>query len=175
MKSLIKSMPRLSIFVVAVMFASLVALAQSQTFTSDKVDYSLELPSSTWKVVSEPDASHQHAEFIYGDRNDGHLRIRKDVLDSGLTVSEFARRDQEQKVHFLPGYIDGKEERFSGRLNGVTISFEFTAAGKPMEGRTYYLQADSHTIYALRFTGTRDKLARIRNQTDLIARSFQVK
>jgi hypothetical protein len=170
-----KSMPRLTLLIAAFMFASLVTLAQTQTFTSDKVDYRLELPSPTWKVVAEPDVSHQHAEFIYGDRNDGHLRIRKDVLESGLTVSEFARRDQEQKVHFLPGYIDGKEERFSGRLDGVTISFEYTAAGKPMEGRTYYLQADSHTVYALRFTGSRDKLARIRNQTDLIARSFQLK
>ena len=35
--------------------------------------------------------------------------------------------------------------------------------------------ADNHTLYALRFTGMRDKLARIRNQTDLIARSFKLK
>ena len=44
-----------------------------------------------------------------------------------------------------------------------------------MLGRVYYLQADNRTIYALRFTGLRDKLTRIRNQTDLIARSFKLK
>ena len=169
-------MRRRIITVAAFTFASLVALGQTQTYTSDKVDYRLELPSATWRVISEPDVRHQHAEFIYGDRNDGYLRIRREALDPGETVTEFARRDQDQKVRlFQPGYIDGKEERFAGRLNGVTISFEFTTGGKPMEGRTYYLQADSHTIYALRFTGMRGKLARIRNQTDLIARSFELK
>jgi hypothetical protein len=44
-----------------------------------------------------------------------------------------------------------------------------------MLGRTYYLQTDNRTIYALRFTGLRDKLGRIRNQTDLIARTFKLK
>lgn len=168
-------MRRLTILIAAFIFTSLVALGQAQTFTNDSVAYRLELPSATWRVVEEPGVSHQHAEFVYGDRNDGHLRVRKDVLEPGLTVSEFARRDQDQRVRFLPGYIDGKEERFAGRLNGVTFSYEYTAAGKPMEGRTYYLQADSRTVYALRFTGMRGKLSRIRNQTDLIARSFQLK
>jgi hypothetical protein len=139
------------------------------------VEYALELPSATWRVTVEPEGSHQHTEFVYGDRSDGYLRVRKESMEAGLTVSEFARRDQEQKVRYLPGYINGKEERFAGRLNGVTMSYEFTQAGKPMEGRTYYLQADSHTIYALRFTGARDKLGRIRNQTDIIGRSFHLK
>ena len=44
-----------------------------------------------------------------------------------------------------------------------------------MMGRIYYLQADNRTIYALRFTGLRDKISRIRNQTDLIARTFKIK
>ena len=168
-------MRRLILFIATLIVMSLVALGQSQTYTNDKVDYTLELPSATWRVIAEPDGAHQRTELIYGDRNDGYLRIRKEALEPGLTVSEFGRRDQEQKVRYLPGYIDGKEERFAGRLNGVTISYEFTQAGKPMEGRTYYLQADSHTIYALRFTGARAKLGRIRNQTDIIARSFQIK
>lgn len=152
------------------------ATAQEQSYTSGKVDYVISLPSPIWRLVGEPDEIHQHTEFIYGDRNDGYLRIRKETLPDGTTVGEFAHQDLDQKEHFLPGYIGGgKEEKFAGRLSGVTISFEYTQAGKPMTGRTYYLQADSHTIYALRFTGMRDKLARIRNQTDLIARSFKLK
>lgn len=146
-----------------------------QTFTSPKVDYTLEFASANWRIVTEPDETHQHAEWVYGDRMDGFLRVRKEALEPDLTVKEFAHRDQDQKVHFLPGYVDSKEERFEGRLSGVTISYEFTQAGKLMAGRTYYLQADSRTVYALRFTGLRDRLARIRNQTDAIARSLKLK
>ncbi len=171
-------MRRLSIFLVFAFTLSLMsalALAQSQTFTSENVDYTLELPSPTWRIVQEADSVHQHTEFIYGDRNDGYLKIRKEMVDDGTTAADLARRDQEQKLRFMPGYVDGKQERFAGRLNGVTISYEFTSGGKAMAGRTYYLQADNRTIYALRFTGMRDKLSRIRNQTDMIARSFQTK
>ena len=163
------------IFALMLSSVSVLALAQSQTFTSDNVDYTLELPSPTWRVVQEADSVHQHTEFIYGDRNDGHLKIRKEVVDEGTTAEDLARRDQEQKLRFIPGYVDGKQERFAGRLNGVTISYEFTSGGKAMAGRTYYLQADNRTIYTLRFTALRDKLSRIRNQTDAIARSFQTK
>jgi hypothetical protein len=151
-------------------------LAQNHSYTSDKVEYVVEFPSATWKLVDVPNESHQAAEFIYGDRNDGYLRIRKESIGDGLTVREFARRDQEQKVRFLPGYVDGKEDNFVGILSGVTISYEYTQAGKPMAGRTYYIQRDgTTTVYVLRFTGTRDKLSRIRNQTDQIARTFKLK
>jgi hypothetical protein len=146
-----------------------------QVFTSDKIDYTIELPSTTWRIISEPDAAHEHVEFVYGDRLDGYLQIRKEVVEAGIAASDLARRDREQKLRFLPGFVAGKEETFSGRLNGVTVSYEFIKTGKAMLGRIYYLQADNRTIYTLRFTGLRDKLARIRNQTDLIARTFKLK
>lgn len=149
--------------------------AQERSYASPKGDFVIDLPSPTWRLVDEPDEVHQHTEFVYSDRNDGYLRIRKEALEQGLTITEFARRDQDQKTRFLPGYVNGKEEPFSGRLSGVTISYEFTQAGKPMVGRSYYLQADSSTVYVLRFTGHRDKLARIRNQTDFISRSLRLK
>ena len=156
-------------------FLSAAATAQEQTFTSDNADYTLELPSAKWRVIQEPDSLHEHAEFIYGDRNDGYLRIRKEVVDAKMTASDLSQRDQEQKLHFLTGYVEGKEEKFAGRLNGVTFAYEYTAGGKAMAGRIYYLQADNRTIYALRFTGLRDRLLLIRNQTDSIARSFHLK
>ncbi|HEX3252302.1 MAG TPA: hypothetical protein VHS05_22895 [Pyrinomonadaceae bacterium] len=151
-----------------------VVLAQ-QLYTHDKVDYSFELPSPTWKSILEPDAAHEHPEFVYGDRLDGYFTIRKEIVDPGTTAGELARRDQDLKLRFLPGFVEGKQEPFNGRLDGVTMSYEFVRTGKPMLGRTYYLQADNRTIYALRFTGLRDKLSRIRNQTDLIARTFKLK
>jgi hypothetical protein len=150
------------------------AIAQ-QLYTHDKVDYTFEVPSATWRAIVQPDSAHEHPEFVYGDRLDGYLTVRKEIVDAGTTASELARRDQDLKLRFLPGFVEGKEEPFNGRLDGVTISYEFIKTGKPMLGRTYYLQADNRTIYALRFTGLRDKLSRIRNQTDLIARSFKLK
>lgn len=151
-----------------------VVLAQ-QLYTHEKVDYSFELPSATWRAILEPDAAHEHPEFVYGDRLDGFLTIRKEIVDAGVSASELARRDADLKLRFLPGFVQGKEQRFNGRLDGVMMSYEFVRTGKPMLGRTYYLQVDNRTIYALRFTGLRDKLNRIRNQTDLIARTFKTK
>ena len=150
------------------------ALAQ-QLYTHDKVEYSFELPSTTWRSITEPDAAHEHPEFVYGDRLDGYLTIRKEIVDAGTTPAQLARTDQDQKFQFLPGFVPGKEEPFNGRLDGVTMSYEYVRSGKAMLGRTYYLQADNRTIYALRFTGLRDKLGRIRNQTDVIARTFKLK
>ena len=154
---------------------SSIANPQSVVFTSSKVDYTLELPSATWKVISEPDAVHEHTEFVNGERLDGYLQIRKEVVEAGKSPSDVARVDQEQTLRYLPGYVTGKEEKFAGRLSGVAISYEFIKNAKPMLGRIYYLQVDSRTMYTLRFTGLRDQLARIRSQTDFIARSFRLK
>jgi hypothetical protein len=159
--------------------ATLLALAVSvqaqHPFTSDKIEWAIELPSPVWKVISEPDAVHEHTEFVYGDRMDGYLQIRKESVDPNTTLSDLARHDQEQKLRYLPGFAEGKEEKFAGRYNGLTATYEFIKTGKPMMGRIYYLQIDNRTVYTLRFTGLREKLTRIRNQTDLIARSFHLK
>ena len=159
---------------VLIALAAPAALSQ-QTYTHDNVQYTFEIPSPTWRTILEPDAAHDHPEFVYGDRLDGYLTIRKEVVDAETSAAELARRDSDLTLRFLPGFVEGKQETFNGRLNGVTMSYEFVRTGKPMLGRTYYLQADNRTIYALRFTGLRDKLARIRNQTDLIARTFKLK
>jgi len=161
--------------VLAFSLAAGVVLAQSQEFTKEGIEYALELPSSQWKATSRPDNAHQHMEFVYGDRLDGYLRIRKEVVDADTTPTNLADRDQDVKLRFASGFVEGKQERFAGRLSGVTASYEFTSAGKPMAGRIYYLQVDNRTIYTLHFTGQRDKLQRIRNQTDAIARSFHLK
>jgi hypothetical protein len=165
----------ITLFVLFLVSGSCSLAAAQEAYTSDQGDYSVELPASLWRAITEPDAAHEHAEFVNGDRLDGYLQIRKEVVNADTTPSDLARRDMEQKLSFLPGFIAGKEEKFSGRLNGVTVSYEFIKTAKPMMGRIYYLQVDNRTIYALRFSGLRDKLARIRNQTDFIARSFRLK
>jgi hypothetical protein len=169
-------MRRLTIFfALAAIFAAASAVQAQVTFSSANADYTLELPSARWKVTQEPDSLHEHAEFIYGDRNDGYLKIRKEVVDAGATAADIARRDQDQKLRFQTGFVEGKQEKFAGRMSGVTLGYEYTSGGKAMAGRVYYLQADNRTVYVLRFTGLRDKLLLIRNQTDGIARSFRLK
>ena len=149
--------------------------AQARLFTSEAVEYTFELPSPVWRIISEPDGINQHAEFIFGDRNDGFLQIHKEVVESGVSPTDLARRDQDQRLRFRPGFIEGKQERFAARFPSVALSYEYTSGGKPMSGVIYYLQTDSHTIYALRFSGLRDKLRVIRNQTDEMARTFRLK
>ncbi|HEX8068851.1 MAG TPA: hypothetical protein VF546_02790 [Pyrinomonadaceae bacterium] len=155
--------------------AAAAAAAQTQTFADPQAGYTFELPGPTWRATQRPDAEHEHTEFVNGDRGDGYLRIRKEVIEAGTTPADLSRRDHDLKLRFLAGYAEGKEEPFAGRLRGVTSSYEYTAAGKPMLGRIYYLQADPRTVYVLHFTGKRDKLMLIRSQTDAVARSFQLK
>jgi len=173
---LVKQMKHVIAGMLLLLIAGSCFLAPAQdTYTTDQLDYTIELPSPVWRPVSGSDAAHEHAEFVNGERLEGYLQIRKEVVDAGTTASNLSRRDMEQKLRFLPGFVEGKEEKFSGRLNGVTVSYEFVRTAKPMMGRIYYLQADNRTVYALRFTGLREKLGRIRNQTDVIARSFKLK
>ena len=166
----------LKLALITTLIAVTYSLAGAQeVFTNDNLPYSLELPSESWRALSEPDAAHEHLEFVNGDRLDGFLQIRKEMVDSGMTTADVARRDRDQKFRFFPGFVEGREEKFSGRLSGLVVTYEYIKTGKNMLGRVYYLQADDRTVYALRFTGLRDKLTRIRNQTDLIARSFKLK
>jgi len=167
-----KRIVTLSLVLLALMIS---VVSAQQTYSNDKVEYTFDIPSPTWRAILEPDGAHPNPEFVYGDRLDGYLTIRKEVVDPGTTPAELARRDQDLTLRFLPGFVEGKQDSFNGRLDGVTMSYEFVRTGKPMLGRTYYLQADNRTIYALRFTGLREKLMRIRNQTDLIARTFKLK
>jgi len=166
----------ITFFSVIVLFAlSSTVEAQVQVYSTDNLEYSLELPSPTWRAVSGRDAAHEHPEFLNGDKLSGYLRVRKESIEANTTMADLARRDMDQRLRFLPGFIEGKEESFNGRLDGVTVSYEFTQTGKPMLGRIYFLQADNRTAYILHFTGLRDSISRIRNQTDSIARSFKLK
>lgn len=162
-------------FFAFIILSSSFALAQGQNFTDVNVDYTLEFPNTTWKLIAKPDNIRAQAEFIYGDRLDGYLRVRKEILDEGVTLSELARRYRDDTLRSRPGYVDGKEERFSGTLSGIISNYEYTLNGKQMVGRIYYLKADNRTAYSLHFTGLREKLNVIRNQTDDIARSLKVK
>ena len=82
---------------------------------------------------------------------------------------------EEEKLKFLQGYVAGKEENFAGNLKGTAFNFEFIRSGRNMSGRFYFLKASPTTVYVLRFTALKEKLITIRNQTDSIARTFEIK
>ena len=148
--------------------------AQALNFTNADVDYSFDLPDEKWKMTVKPSATIPNVEYVFGDRTDGHLEVRRVNIPNKAIISDVVR-DEEQKLQFLPGYVAGKEEQFGGFLNGLIFNFEFVRAGRPMSGRFYFLKADEASLYVLRFTGYRDQLRSIRHQTDLIARTFKVK
>lgn len=156
------------------LFFAASALAQN-TFSDLNAAYTFDLPEAVWKQTVKPTAGSPNVEYVYGDRRDGHLEIRKISVASGEILSDTIAREQEQRLQFLPGYVAGKEENFAGALKGKAFNFEFTRSGRNMSGRYYFLKADDTSVYLLRFTGERDKLKSIRNQTDSIARTFKLK
>ena len=159
--------------VVGLLFAVSVS-AQSQTFSDANVEYTFELPEATWKMSLKPSLISPNVEYVYGDKSDGHLEIRRITTKSGDMASDLIEKE-EQRLQFLQGYVAEKQESFAGKLKGTVFNYEFVRSGRNMSGRIYYLKYNDTTVYALRFTGERDKLRTIRNQTDSVGRTFDVK
>lgn len=150
------------------------AVAQGDSFSDPNAAYSFDIPDAKWKMTVKPTVASPSVEYVYGDRNDGHVEVRKLTVAKDAVLGDVIR-GEEQKLQFFPGYVAGKQEVFRGRLGGAVFNFEFVRAGRPMSGRYYFLKSDDNTVYVVRFTGFTDKLRSIRNQTDSIARTFQVK
>ena len=149
-------------------------LGQAESFSDPNVDYGFDVPDVKWKMTVKPSATSPNVEYVFGDRNDGHLDVRRLKVAKDAVIADIMR-NEEQKLQFLPGYVAGPDETFSGRLRGGIFNYEFVRAGKPMGGRIYFLRASDDTVYALRFTGFRDKLKSIRNQTDSMGRTFTIR
>lgn len=164
---------RLSSLAFFVLLAAVSVFGQNQSFSDANVDYGFELPDARWKMTVKPSVTSPNVEYVFIERNEGHLEVRKLTPPKDAFMSDIIR-DEEQKLQFLPGYVAGKEENFGGFLKGTVFNFEFVRAGRPMSGRFYFLKADG-SVYVLRFTGFRDKIKTIRNQTDSIARTFSLK
>jgi len=150
------------------------ATAQDDLFTDPNVNYSFNLPEAKWKVTVKPSATSPNVEYVYGDRFDGHLEVRKLTTPKESILTDIVQ-DERQKLQFRQGYVAGKEENFTGKLRGAIFNFEYVAAGRNMSGRFYFLKANDTTVYVLRFTGQKDSLRLLRSQTDSIARTFGVK
>lgn len=159
--------------VFALVFAA-AAFAQTPRFSDPNVEYTFDVPDAEWKQTVKPSSTSPNVEYVFKDRADGHLEIRKVAIKDGDTLAD-TMSSEEQRLQFLPGYVAGKEEEFKGALNGKAFNYEFIRSGRNMSGRFYFLKSDDKTIYVLRFTGQREKLRSLRNQTDSMARTFAVK
>ena len=157
---------------------SLTVAGQSRTFSSEGLEYALDLPSPSWQAVSRVDV-HEHLEFINNnDYSNGYLRLRKKFVNPGATPQDLFRYEEAWELRRLPGYVvcsDGIGAAFEGHLKGTMFSYEYVNQGRNMDGRIYYLHVDNRTFYALHFTVSSDKLQTLRNQIDSIAKSFRLK
>jgi hypothetical protein len=156
------------------LFFAVSGFAQTAKFSDANVEYAFDLPNATWKILSKPSATSPNVEYVYGDRSSGYLEVRKLTVKSDDLMSEIIV-NEEASLKFMQGYVAGKEENFAGNLKGTVFNFEFIRSGRNMSGRFYFLKANPTTVYVLRFTAQKEKLITIRNQTDSIARSFELK
>lgn len=154
--------------------ASLTAFSQSATFSDPSVEYTFMLPEVQWKMISKPSATSPNVEYVYNDRRVALMTVRKLTVSKDEPLSDVIR-DEEAKVQFFPGFIAGKEENFSGTFRGSVFNFEYVSSGRNNSGRYYFLRANDTTVYLIKFTGDRERLKSIRNQTDSIARTFGVR
>lgn len=155
-------------------FLTVSALAQNKVFSDANVEYTFDIPSDVWKITASPSEINPNVEYVYGDKMDGHLEIRKLTVKADDMLSDVIATE-ENKLKFMQGYVAGREENFSGTFPGRIFNFEFIRSARNMSGRFYFLRASDTTVYVLRFTAERDKLRAIRNQTDSIARTFKLK
>lgn len=158
---------------VAVIIFSSSLFAQSE-FSDVNVEYMFSLPNDAWKMTAKPSQMSPNVEYVHNYRREGYLEIRKATVDPNDLLDELIRAE-EQKLQFVPGFVAGKEDPFKGALEGRVFNYEFVRSGRNMTGRFYFLKATANTVYILRFTGERDLLRSIRNETDLIARTFKLK
>ena len=154
------------------------AFAQ-EVFEDPEGKYTLTLPAGWTAVVSQDSLGKQDVNIVYRNRETGALKLRRtDEIDTKMEVIDFAKKDELETVRFVLEYNKISMENFvvGASKNGALLTYDFkNPAGQPFTGRNYYLRAGDKTIYTLRFTGRKNTLGTLRNQTDAIARSFQPK
>ncbi len=168
-----KKLSRISLMILIAAMSAVVAFGQ-ETFSDPNVEYEFNLPSSDWQMVKKPSSYSPNVEYVYNNRDEALLQIRSISVDKDESFKDILR-EEELKLQFLQGYVAGKTEDFTGNYPGRVFNFEYVKSGRPMSGRFYFLRTSPTTVYVLRFTGRKDSLRLIRNETDSIARTFRLK
>lgn len=160
--------PLLLAFAAIAIFAGFAA-AQTRSFNESGLEYTFEIPNDQWKLVTRS----PHINLVFGTSREGDLEIRRINVPASKPIMDIMK-DEEQKLQFLQGFVAGKEENFSGALKGAIYNYEYVRSGRPMSGRFYFLRSGD-AVYVLRFTAYTNNLRSLRVQTDMIARTFQIK
>ncbi|HKQ73463.1 MAG TPA: hypothetical protein VJ810_07045 [Blastocatellia bacterium] len=166
------------LFLFGILFAP-VAFAQSATELFEDPDgkYSMKLPAGWLGVVNTDGLGRKDVNIVYKVRENGALKVRTAEVAADADPVEYAGKDEQERVRFVPSYDKLSIEKFvvGGNRSGALLSYDYkNAQGQPFTGRVYYLRMDDKTIYVLQFTGRRNILGSLRSHTDQIARSFKV-
>lgn len=159
----------------AVLALVVLGLSLAPSAAQEGDEYQLVLPQG-WELNSYTDGARiKRVEYIYGDRSNAVLKVKRVRLGRDDTIEAIVDREI-GALRFQPGFVQGRSEDFSGGgLAGKMIQFDFTRSGKPMLGRHYYLAGGDSTVWVMQFTGDRTSLGQMRNVTDQMARSFRAK
>src|SRR5687767_13159138 len=82
------------------------ALAQGDMFSDPSVNYSFALPDAKWKMTAKPSTTNANVEYVYVDRSDGHLEVRKLRVARDAVLTDVIR-DEEQRLRFNRGFVAG--------------------------------------------------------------------
>jgi len=164
---------------IGALFAFSPDVQAQEIFEDPEGKYAVTLPTGWLGIVNQDSLGRKDVNIVFKVRENGSLRIRRvDGADATMDVMDYAKKDEEHTVRFQPSYDMISIENFplGGGKKCVLLSYDYkNVAGQPFTGRNYYLRIDDKTMYVLRFTGRKNTLGSLRNQTDAIVRSFKVK
>ena len=150
-----------------------------EVFEDPDGKYVMTLPTGWLGIVTQDGLGRNEVNIVYRVRENGALKVRRiDEAAATAEVITYANKDESERVRFYPGYDKIAMEKFllGGNKTGALLAYDYkTTSGQPFTGRIYYVRGDDKTIYVLQFTGRKNTLGVLRNQTDAIARSFKMK
>ena len=150
-----------------------------EVFEDPDGKYTVSLPTGWLGIINRDALGRNDVNIVFKVRENGSLKIRRiDAADPNSEVMEYANKDEADRIRFTPGYTKLRMEKFlvSPGKYGALLSYDYqTISAQPFTGRVYYVRTDDQTVYILQFTGRRRTLGSLRNQTDVIARSFRAK
>lgn len=80
----------------------------------DAGEYMIDLPAG-WERTEYVDGAKIHrVEYVNGDRTRSLLKVRRLRTERGESLDNVVQRDVDGSVKFLPGYFQGRSERFAG-------------------------------------------------------------
>lgn len=150
---------------------------EARMFSHPNGDYRIQLLPEWDAVVYEARTKEVVVDIVFrGQRNTALLKIEKLTLPEGETLETYLKERSETDYRLKPGFGKFRSEKFGGgKLAGMTAmmaEFDYTRTNKPMQARYYYVADGERTLWELRFSGDRFAIRGLRNETDVMARSF---